>query len=60
CDCGRYSKECRFDGLIRKCVCQEGYSDRLGTCAKCDCGRYSKECRFDGLIRKCVCQEGYS
>ncbi|GFY44415.1 adhesive plaque matrix protein 2 [Trichonephila inaurata madagascariensis] len=58
CDCGKYSKGCKFNSTTYKkeCICKEDYYERFGSCIECDCGRYSRSCKFDSMDQKCECE----
>jgi len=63
CDCGPYSKDCRYTFMGKSCTCYMGYAQtnesRTAVCKECNCGINSISCEFEKNIRKCKCIQGY-
>ncbi|GIY74097.1 hypothetical protein CDAR_66201 [Caerostris darwini] len=47
--CGEYGT-CYLEESVKKCRCNEGYTDDDGTCKRCDCGS-DGQCIFENYMK---------
>ncbi|KAG8173351.1 hypothetical protein JTE90_024128, partial [Oedothorax gibbosus] len=60
CDCGLFAKSCSYVEGKKKCICEDLYADKQGTCEACNCnGKYGCEFYIFGL-KECKCPKGYA
>ncbi|GIY32203.1 uncharacterized protein CDAR_119661 [Caerostris darwini] len=58
CDCGEKGA-CSIVNGLKRCTCQEGYTDGDGICKECDCGEKGT-CTFINGLKWCACDKGHT
>ncbi|GIY32223.1 hypothetical protein CDAR_83231 [Caerostris darwini] len=58
CDCGEKGT-CSIVNGLKRCTCQEGYTDADGICKECDCGEKGT-CTFIYGLKWCACEKGHT